>query len=187
MPNGPGGPHRRPAPVMEDGSIQNMLSGYLAQEGVPFSFDVYDKLKPSQAAIGSGLLHTLSWARRWLAVCPEAQLSSKQYTVALDTLVQGGALARFPSIHEVWERMNPFDPKQRRFWAQRQCGKCVVVLYHLRRLRTASVKFEQAVTSLTPNSRSQLEEVLKLIVVPPPKKNQQVLTLDLLRASHHTS
>ena len=169
---GAGGARRTAVPSLEPASLSQMLGAYLATEPVPFDFDTYNLKKPSEAASGGGILKSLSFIRPWLLMCPSAQVPTKQLTDALDGLVYGGALARFSPSHMVWESFNPFDVKQRRYWCQKQSGKVVVLLYHLRRLRTSPVKLTQAKASLSQQAQAELDAILRLIEVPRTSQKQ---------------
>ena len=175
--HGPGGARRKPSPIIDPAELHTMLSAYISQETLPFFFDVYDQLKPSQAASGPGLLQTVSFMNRFLAICPECQLSTKQFSSTLEGLVQSGSMSRFAGAHQIWERLSPYDTKQRGFWCSKQTAKVVVILYHWRRLKTIPQKKVQAFSSLSKTNQTELELVLKKIVVPSPKASETSLTL----------
>ena len=172
-----GGPRRLPTPEIDPTKTREMIGLYLASDPQPFAWDVYNGLKPSQAASGPGLLRTLPFVRRWLPICPACQIQSKPFSQILDSLVQAGSLSRFVGGDPIWEGLSPYDSQQRFFWAQKQAAKAVVVLYHLRRLKTNSVKRAQALASLTSRNRADVEAVLAQIVVPKMKKHRQGVEL----------
>ena len=163
-----GGAYRKPLPTMDSELVHSTVAGYVANDACPFMFDVYNGLTPSQAANGPGLLKCMTFARRWIAAFPHAQVGSKQFSKVLESLVEGGAFARWAAGHPIWDSLNPFDNKQRTFWCSKQAGKAIVILYHLRRLKTTPVKRVQALASLSSSSKAQIQEVLDMIVVPPP-------------------
>ena len=170
-----GGARRKPAQRVESTSLQEVLSAYLATDPLPFQFDAYNHLQPQQAASGQALLASFNFLHRWLRSFPDAQLVQKQFVSVLSTLVQTGALGRYPPGHRVWENIPVLlDAKQREWWAAKQGAKVTVMFYHLRRLKSNNEKLRQAKRLLDEKGRAELSALLAMVVVPKksPKKRK---------------
>ena len=167
MPGGVGGAHKKPAPEIDPVKLHESMAKYLFTSPAPSQFGPYNGLKRAQAAHGRGLLHCKLFLDQYLMVSPEARPASKQMTTCLWGLVRSGAMSRFPVGHACWQGLSQLEGPPLKLWVDRQVGKIVVVLYHLRRVAMNALKRAQACRTLDDGEKAELHGLIAKVLLRP--------------------
>ena len=162
----PGGPRRRAARPLCSQSVHEVLTQYVSQDSQPFQFSKYNHLQLTQAASGVGLLRCSAFLRLWLSSHPDCQLSHKQFVSVLGGILQAGSLSRFPPGHLIWEHVNLQQEKQKEWWCAKQAAKLTVIFNHLRRIKSNSTKWTQAVRGMSQKGQEELKGIVDMVVLP---------------------
>ena len=160
---GSGGARKTPVPEVDPTVLQEVLSGYIMSEDVPFAWGAYGHLKTSKAVEGNSMAACVPFLTRLLKHCPHARVPARSFVSILDSMVQHGALSRFHLSHVIWESFQIMNSLQRRYWCEKQYTKLMVLLNHVRRIKSSPVKRAQALSSLPLESRNAITEMLKLV------------------------
>ena len=149
---------------MDQLSMTGALQSYLMNSPAPFQWGAYCTLKNSQAANGEGLCLANDFVVCWLQTFPTASSGGLiKFTDSLSQLISLGVLSRFPIGHRVFEGLSMSNPSQKKIFVDRCYSKVQCIFYHLRRLKSNSVKRRQCLDQVEPKQKEILEHMISLV------------------------
>lgn len=129
----------------------------------PFDFLCYNSMQIQKAVKAQALWELRDTLQLYVTTVSSAcYVPVKQFTDVLFGMAQTDAFKQFPGT--IWEGVNPCDAAQLHIWCTRCVNKLVVIMAHLRRIRTSEVKQIQAFRPLQQHERQDLTALLASIV-----------------------